>query len=532
MQFLTPLLALLFTGQSYPAIEIDPLLLVEAQEIWSIIGQRDNPVWPGWDARSTPILIYFPGKQDLLVNHPKPPVGFMPYRGPITSPIGPICVRNGKTILEFDGQNTSIDVNGVTTLVVADTLSTRRQWVESLAGAITSDPAKADETVANQLFLDPYNTMTTFAHEAFHVYQDKLAPDKGANELALAKYPSLSVENNVGFALESDFLAAALAAKTDADVRREAIKWLSVRQARRAVIGTEASAYEDGTEFSEGTAHYVEYRTLQALEGRNPTHEMWLVQGFRGYRDLSSERAGLIRQMQRTMDGSQIVNNDLYGASPVRFRLYSSGMGAGALLDRLHFEWHDRILKSDASLTDLAREAIHATPQELDAALSSIRSTQRFASLVAEKTALANAGKAYIANELVNFEKAPAELVIDYSQLPNPKPNLAFTPFGILRIDDERTMFRLVPIRGSVGTASFSEDGPRPVMQDQKAQTLRIELTGALEEKQIADQLRVPSLAGTLFEAKELRLPGVTVKNVHGRATLDGRRLVIQLHAY
>src|ERR1035438_3611514 len=120
MEILAAALALSCIGQSSPTIQINPLLLVEAQEIWSIIGRRDNPVWPGWDARNTPILIYFPGRQDLLVNHPKPPAGFTRYRGPITSPIGPIYIKDGKTIIDLDGQNTSTDVNGVRTLVVAD----------------------------------------------------------------------------------------------------------------------------------------------------------------------------------------------------------------------------------------------------------------------------------------------------------------------------------------------------------------------------------------------------------------------------
>src|SRR5690242_9796563 len=107
------------------SLSVDPLLIVEAQEVWSVIGRPNNPVWPGWDARKTPILIYFPGRQDLLINHPKPPVGFLPYSGPLHTTIGPMYVQDGKTIEQFDGQNTSRDVNGIETLFIADTLSTR-----------------------------------------------------------------------------------------------------------------------------------------------------------------------------------------------------------------------------------------------------------------------------------------------------------------------------------------------------------------------------------------------------------------------
>jgi len=72
------------------------------------------------------------------------------------------------------------------------------------------------------------------------------------------------------------------------EVRQAALKW-----ACRATVGVVASLakpasdYEDGTEFSEGTAKYVEYRRAsKASKGREPSHDMWLVQGFRGYGDL------------------------------------------------------------------------------------------------------------------------------------------------------------------------------------------------------------------------------------------------------
>src|SRR5690242_3902683 len=146
------------------SLVIDPLLIVEAQEVWSVIGRPNNPVWPGWNARKTPILIYFPGKQDLLINHPKPPAGFVPYTGPIRTTIGPMALRNGATIKEYDGQNTSTNVNGIETLVVADSLSTRRQWVEGLMPAINAHPDQADATIADSLFPNPYDTMTVFAH--------------------------------------------------------------------------------------------------------------------------------------------------------------------------------------------------------------------------------------------------------------------------------------------------------------------------------------------------------------------------------
>src|SRR5438132_5737260 len=63
-------------------LRIDPRLIVEATEVWGLIAGRENPVWPGWDASATPILFYLPGEQDVLINHPRPPAGFVAYEGP------------------------------------------------------------------------------------------------------------------------------------------------------------------------------------------------------------------------------------------------------------------------------------------------------------------------------------------------------------------------------------------------------------------------------------------------------------------
>jgi len=162
-------------------LQVDPLMLVQAAEVWAVIGRKDNPVWPGWDARNTPILVYFPGKQDVLINHSKPPDGFKRYTGAVRSSIGPIFVKDGPTIKDIDGQNTSTEVGGVGTLVVADTLSRRRQWMEGLVGPFVEHPENATKVITDGLFPNPYEPMALFAHEAFHVYQRKLAPNKAAN---------------------------------------------------------------------------------------------------------------------------------------------------------------------------------------------------------------------------------------------------------------------------------------------------------------------------------------------------------------
>lgn len=518
------LIAAALLPQKSPNLVIDPLLLVEANEIWSVIGQPNNTVWPGWDARKTPILIYFPGKQDVLINHPNPPGGFVKYTGEIKSPIGIIYVRDNETVMTFDGQNTSTKVGGVETLVIADTLSTRRQWLLGLASTVVSNPETAEKTIERSLFGTPFSMMTMFAHEAFHVYQEKLAPKKGGKNEALTQYPSLSVDNNVGYTLESDYLANALKVPAN-QVRNEAIKWLAVRDWRRKGLSKASIEFEEATEFSEGLAKYVEYKTLQSLEGHKPNPSMWLVQGFTGYSNLTPERDGLVRSMQGFMSGANLVNNDPYGASGIRFRLYYSGMALGVILDRLGAKWHDRALKTDISLTELVREALKPTAKELEDALGEIKNGSRFASLQVEKQKLATDGEAHIQSELAKFGSAPGELVIDYSQVKEPKVGFSFTPFGILRVDEERNIMRLIPIRGLIGDLTFSESSSRPVMHDTKKKLIHFQLIGEVTEASLQSLLG----GGFSVDGKDVELPGVSLKKVKGVFSVTGKRVTLRV---
>jgi hypothetical protein len=507
-------------------LKIDPLLVAQVAEVWAVIGREDNPVWPGWNAADTPILIYMPDVQDLLINHPQPPVGFTLYEGPIRFPYGKMWVKNGETIEKLDGQNTTRTVNGVDTLMVADSLSTRRQWVESVTEESRGSSDDLKSIIDKGLFPDPYGSMSIFAHEAFHVYQGKRAPQKHGSEFALIAYPSLSVENNVGYSLEADALRAAIEARDATNLRKFAVQWLAIRQTRRKGLSQALNDYEDGTEFSEGTANYVQFRFIQALEKRKPSPDMWFVQGFRGYDDLSAERERMLNRMSEMMAGKVNVNNDPYGASPVRSRLYFSGMGVGALLDRLGAKWHDRIFEPKTTLTALVEEALHATPQELQLAYAEVANSKRFKDLSAEKQILAKDGQAYIDKSLEEFDKAPGVVVLDYSMLSKPKVGVRFTPFGILRIDADRTLFRLIPAQGVVNGMSFEEDSARPLLQDRPKKQFVLTLKGAITEAKL-DEL-APNWRSGPVKIESLGLPGVLLKNVDASIKLEGQRLIIK----
>jgi len=498
------LTSLLLAVQTHNHLQIDPLLVRQAAEVWSIIAREDNPVWPGWNATKTPILIYLPGKQDLLINHPKPPDGFIPYTGPVRFPGATMHIKNGPTLIDFDGQNTARDVNGIQTLVVADTISNRRQ---QLLGQTTS------EAIENALMPRALDSMLMFAHEAFHVHQFANSK-KGGNELALLTYPSLSPENNAGFALEAILLARAL---RSADPRPDAVRWLAIRESRRKALKPAHAEYEDGTEFNEGLAKYIEWKALEPLAKRKPHPEMWLIQGFTGYSDLKGNQDRLLDQMSGFMTGKTNVNNDPFGASPVRMRLYYSGMGAAALLDRLGRDWKTKIF-GEATMTRLLKEALRATEPELESAWSEVSKSEEYRAILQQKQDLAKRGETHISEVLAGFDSAAHSFVIDYSQLQKPRVGYGFTPFGILRIDDNRRVFRLIPLRGLVGSLTFAEDSARPVLDDSGTKRITFILTG--EPKELPE--------GKVTGVK-VDLPGLSLTNVTGTFRKEGGRITLIL---
>ena len=520
-------------GRSQPPVtlQVDPLLIAEAGEVWGLIASPNNPIWPGWDTSGTPLLFYLPGKQDVLINHPRPPGGFLPYDGPVRFPGGRILLKNGPTLIEWDGQNTSKDVEGIRTLVVADTLSNLRGQMSGLLQDARPAAEKVQALRFSDLATDPYGQLAMVVHEAFHVFQDKQAPDKGANEMLLLYYPVLSVQNNVGFAQEGSALAEALRATDAAAFRRAAVRWLALRKDRRSSLPQKALEYEDGTEFTEGLAKYTEYRLFQVLEGRRPGPAMSWAQGFVGYADLAPQRERLIEKMVQNMSGAVNVNNDPYGTAPLRMRLYYSGMAVGVMLDRLAPGWKSRIFSPDTSLTSLVEEALKPSPAELDQALKEARGEAPYASLVENKTRLAQEGKAHAEAVLKEIEGGPGVgLIVDYSALGSPKLAMSFTPFGITVVDGERTIFTQVPVKVAFGQeGEVAQKVPAPLLRDTGRRLVRFRLPQGATRAEVEKALGSAQTSGGTVAHLALDLPGATVKAAKAQIRWSGEDLIIVL---
>lgn len=414
--------------------------------------------------------------------------------------------------MTLDGQNTSTAVEGVETLVVADPVSNLRPWLEQLLADARPVNERARELTPERLCADPYDQLGMIVHEAFHVHQAK-APEKSASEAWLLQYPWLAAENNAGFALEGKLLERALTTKDDEQAFETALEWLAVRAERRARLPAQAVQYEDGTEFNEGLAKYTEWRASLALEGREPLAALRWARGFRGFEDLAPWRARLLDALRGNCSGETLVNNDPYGSGALRFRLYFTGMAIGALLDRLGADdWRARIFEPGTTLTGLVREVLVPAEADLQAALVRAREAGGYEALLAQKRELERAGAAAAQASAAAILAGPALFTLDYSAV-DTTVGFSFTPFGITRVDAERTIYGLIPLRAELGDqASFQQSETAPTLHDTKQKTVCFRLAAPIEAAGVARALGLAALPKDAVQDLDLALPGARVQ--------------------
>ena len=158
-------------------LKINPLQFVSLKEARNITKTFGNEFYPEWNFANIPVLFYRPNVQELLINYPHKPGGFSIYKSfsPFTDEI--IYVRNDTTIFKIDDQNTSIDIEGIPVLVVADYFSRMRNQLSDITR--NRDYDFIYDWLDKWNFIpSSYDEIKMILHEGFHVYQNKMAPNK------------------------------------------------------------------------------------------------------------------------------------------------------------------------------------------------------------------------------------------------------------------------------------------------------------------------------------------------------------------
>jgi hypothetical protein len=428
-------------------LKIDPLMMVSLKECRNITQTIGDKFYPGWDFQKIPVLFYKPNVQELLINYPHKPAGFRQYMG--FNPLGKdetIYVRNDTTIFPIDGQNTRTEIEGISVLVVSDYYSRMRSQIN---GTVLYQPK---DVVADWLekwdFMEsPYDEISMILHEAFHVYQNKMAPEKYADEMVVSKYPLLDPVNNSLFVLEGNILRDALFSKDSAAKTEKVKEFAAVRTLRQSRLKKEFTEYENLNEYVEGTAKYVEDKFLKIGESLMPVNEMYYRNGFNGYKGVLSKLLEYnINDMVKVAAVSDNRFGNKYGTGPMRWRTYALGACQALLLDEVMPEWKTKIFEDSVYLCDLLKKAVNLTSSQQEEFLQKAKNDYSYDRVYQEKLTFEQEGKKQIEEKANAILKTNKTLVtISYKGYTD-KIGMSYTPFGVTQINENAAIYDLVPV--------------------------------------------------------------------------------------
>jgi hypothetical protein len=272
------------------------LELQRIKELYQLTDLFGDQIWPGFDTRKVPIAVNYNGRQQVLINHPKPPKEFRVFKD-----------------VELDGQ----------TIMIRDgTTSYAMGGAGHVGGIKTSMVSVPDKETSTEKYL------TMMLHESFHVYQQHI--HKRA-EGTVRIPPFYDIQYAAAIGLENWILYTALQQKHAKTVDSLVKMFVAVRSERRKNLSEAVCREEDEENFAEGTAFYAEVRLHQLLHQAG-ARQSPLVKDDPHYSGFSA--------------AGKEYRNYLEGILPPKDRIvtlgherYQNGMAQALLLDRIRPGW-------------------------------------------------------------------------------------------------------------------------------------------------------------------------------------------------
>ncbi|MHC9537989.1 MAG: hypothetical protein AB9903_00565 [Vulcanimicrobiota bacterium] len=428
-------------------LKIDPMLLISLKECRNITSVLGDELFPGFYFKGTAVLLYRPNIQDVLINFPGKPEGFELLTG--FNPLGneAVYIRNGTTHFKIDAQNTATKIEDVDVLVVADMFSQMRSQISHMVSSQSRE--KVDKWLEQWNFMQsPYDEITMLLHEAFHAFQNKMAPEKHPDETILTDYPVLDPVNNALIEIEGKILKDALLAGAEAERMRKTKEFVAVRALRQGRLDRKLAEYENLGEYDEGTAKYIEYRFLRIGKLVKPIPEMYYRAGFNGYDDPLKERfKNLLDRMTAITSLDKNSSFNRFSAFPVRYRTYDMGACQSLLLDYCHPGWKEKIFAKDITLCGLLEDAMNLSKPLKEEYLGTAKKEYDYSRIYEEKLIFQKDGEKYLAEKRDSILKTSKTLISVSYGMYDRIQRMGYTAFGVTRIDDNEAIYELVPVR-------------------------------------------------------------------------------------
>lgn len=371
-------------------IKLDDWDLWRIEEIYNLWRQAGQTLWPGvTGVETTPILLVFPWKNDVLIGHPHPPADCLPF----SSDLGAdrFCYRKN-VATHYSGEMKAL--NGVPTVMVF-TLAT------------------LDERGAQQMntpaYRHPYlSNSATYAHELFHAFQARektyLAQDPDATGVSKVDYPSGDPELNMLLGVEARVLADALYASGPAldELMRD---FMAVRAERYSRLMPKARRAAGFFELIEGTAQYISYSISSGVQpGLKPLPETLFDPRFTGY-NAQDSLGESISSTLKIIHRSQKVSSCAFA--------YHSGAAIAFALDKLDPGWKADLFRTVSgrgrSLDSLVAGLVK--PDNSPERLARVKARYNAAALLAETEAELGAQLAENKKNIAAFKAMPGRRV-------------------------------------------------------------------------------------------------------------------------
>jgi hypothetical protein len=370
----SPLLAEDLKSEKLSDQDLNALKVCEG--VIQLFKQFPDSVWPGYNLAKKPFIFYMP-ERALLFNYSKEIEGFTAY--PKDWP------DLGTDVLIHQG------------------------LYKDLAGQLGFGISIDTVDVAAIPFIEKTNVelFGYIVHENFHEYQ-QYGPHPAFGEIPWEreeKYPSCDRQNTTLAYLEMRLLMDALdMMKIDNKKKCEEYvrQFVAVRDFRWKESDPFVKRYEQGEEINEGTAKYVEVKSVSLvpqLKYRSSLDGLTtpLLQDF----DSLSLYEYLINDFEKRITGSSVSPMDVG-----RYRIYPVGATQGVLLDYFRIDWKDKAQKAGPEFTyaQLFQENLNIDENQLEQLLKKAKENYDYEKILASTDKLIGEYTEGYNKDLASFE--------------------------------------------------------------------------------------------------------------------------------
>lgn len=448
------------TAQEIPAPSAqDSVALEVVGAVIHVFADAGDAFWAGYNLATQPVVLYVPGRWSLLLNGPRSAEGFRAYPDhwpdlavPAQLHWGPVEELVGQLYFNY---------------AVGD--------LQTVAVPLPADvPAEFGPV---RQFLFPF-----VVHEAFHQFQRSAF--RTVETPPEATYPILDAENNALAALEMHILEEAVAAvehQDTASARRHAEQFVGVRTTRWRRVGAAVRDLERAKELVEGTAKYVEVRSVGSLAAscRGPATDLseLCVQ----FAPLT-EAAYVAQDFRSRLDSGALDPQDV-----PRNRIYPVGASLGLLLDYFDVAWKGAATHADTTflLTDLLRRSVGTSDARTAELVQEAKERYAFDTILSRSRSLVDRYVSDYRAAIAQFEGRPGRRVT--VQVP---------ASGTSRSRSSSATKRWIMDQGQ---REFTEEFiVYTLRRPNEAFFLRVEQTGVLEELTEDGQRRVSFYVGEI----------------------------------